>query len=447
MVEHALCLIDSKASLKQNLAFDAEYFFTDSYRRRRKAHASVLCPLGLSANDEFYLWGLLALTFAQPQAEGELHATPHYCLQQLGVIDPESRRGGRQYRRFREVIERLSVVVYRNDHFYDPIRAEHRRVSFGFLSYSLPLDPVSSRAWRIVWDPVFFEFVAAVGGHFRFELATYRKLDPAARRLFLFVSKVFARRDTTPRLNVRHLGEHVIGFSANLDAKSMKVKVSRAVDRLVEVGVLAPCGELFRKHGKGEYSLILARGPYFKQRPGIAGGNPQEPALLDPLLAIGFGRPAAERLLRRYPPRLLREWADITLAARERFGEAGFTRSPQAYFVDNVKHAAAGNRTPPDWWHEVRKAERTALEKRLAPVICGIGDTNEIDDGVQLVDESRQLHEKVRADLFSDFLATGATYADAAAKADRLARHHVRKRPASTPGLAKLGSLLRSRTS
>src|SRR5690349_1171287 len=74
LVEHALCPIDSKASLKQNLVFDADYFFVDSVRRRRKAHATVLCPLGLSANDEFFLWGLLALTFAQPQAENELHA-------------------------------------------------------------------------------------------------------------------------------------------------------------------------------------------------------------------------------------------------------------------------------------------------------------------------------------------------------------------------------------
>jgi hypothetical protein len=46
------------------------------------------------------------------------------------------------------------------------------------------------------------------------------------------------------------------------------------------------------------------------------------------------------------------------LAAKERFGDAFFKRSPQAYFVDNVKHAAAGTRTPPDWWHELRKAEQ-----------------------------------------------------------------------------------------
>ena len=99
----------------------------------------MTCPLGLTAHDEFYLWGLLALTFSQPEPESEFHATPHYCLRQLGVIDQHDRRGGRQYRQFSTALERLSAVRYQNQAFYDPVRAEHRRVSFGLFSYSLPL--------------------------------------------------------------------------------------------------------------------------------------------------------------------------------------------------------------------------------------------------------------------------------------------------------------------
>jgi hypothetical protein len=62
-------------------------------------------------------------------------------------------------------------------------------------------------------------------------------------------------------------------------------------------------------------------------------------------------------LLHRYPKTLLREWTDITLAAEERFGPSFFKKSPAAYFVDNVKHAAAGTRTAPDWWLEMHKHE------------------------------------------------------------------------------------------
>ena len=73
--------------------------------------------------------------------------------------------------------------------------------------------------------------------------------------------------------------------------------------------------------------------------------------------------------MRGYPIRLLQEWADITLAAIERHGRRFFKRSPQAYFIDNVRHAAAGQRTPPDWWHQLRKSEHQVARRsaRLAP--------------------------------------------------------------------------------
>ena len=47
----------------------------------------------------------------------------------------------------------------------------------------------------------------------------------------------------------------------------------------------------------------------------------------------------------------------MTLAAKERNGETFFKTSPQAYFVDNLKEQAAGRRTPPDWWRNLRKEE------------------------------------------------------------------------------------------
>ena len=445
LVEHALCPLDTNASLKENVVFAADYFFTDKNHHQQKAHASVVCPFGLSAGDEFFLWGLLALTFAQPESESELHATPHYCLRQLGLIDMNSRRGGRQYDQFRHAIERLSTVTYRNDRFYDPVRAEHRRVNFGFLSYSLPLDPESSRAWRLAWDPLFFEFVAACGGHFRFDLEIYRELDSASRRLFMFVSKVFARRETTPRLNIRHLGEHVIGFSPTLDTRNMKIKIARAIRRLSEAGVVEPSSGLFQKHGAGDYSVTLIRGPYFARRHGQAiNAAVRESAVFGPLLALGLDESTAERLIRQYPPRLLREWSDITLAAKERFGASFFTRSPQAYFVDNLKSAAVGTRTPPDWWHDIRKAEHAASELSIRSTIGNVASDDVPNDPV-LGEESLRLFERIRDDLFARLIAGGETKRDAWVKAARLARDHVAKRDAArTPALSKLGSLIRS---
>ncbi len=239
LVEHSLCPLDPGASLVEGLVHQSAYFFVDKNHRMQRATAHIVSPSGLSATDEFYLWGLLALTFAQPQADTNLFATPHYCLRQLGVIDAQARRGGKQYQDFAKAIERLSQVTYLNDRFYDPVRAEHRKVSFGFMSYSLPLDPESCRAWRIAWDPIFFEIVHAAGGSFRFDLATYKELDPASRRLFLLLCKIFPRRDTSPRFDLSHLAVNVLGFSSTMPIWDLKAKVWRCVCRLAEPEVIA----------------------------------------------------------------------------------------------------------------------------------------------------------------------------------------------------------------
>jgi hypothetical protein len=323
--------------------------------------------LGLSANDEFYLWGLLALAFSQPQPEIEFHATPHYCLRQLGVIDQHDRRGGRQYRQFSAALERLSAVRYQNQAFYDPVRAEHRRVSFGLFSYSLPLDVESSRAWRIVWDPLFFEHVSVIGGNLRFDMEVYRKLDPASRRLFLLLSKVFRRRTKTPTFDLRHLGVQVLGFASTVATRDLKAKVSRCIKRLTELDIVSheEPKQIFVRKADRSVSVRLDRGRYFQQRwrnremPGSV-----ESPLIEPLRAIGVDADAIPRLLDRYPVRVIREWVDITLAAQERFGPGFFKRSPAAYFVDNVRHAGAGTRTPPDWWQELRRAERRGGRRR-----------------------------------------------------------------------------------
>ena len=165
----------------------------------------------MSPNDEFYLWGLLALQLAHGDDDSlELLATPHRCLRQLGLVDGHQNQGKR-YQIFREAVRRLSGVVYRNSAFYDPVRSEHRDVAFGLLKYSLPVDEESSRAWRIVWDPQFLVFSQAVAGSFCFDLTTYRSLDCGSRRLFLLLQKIFWRQPESSAFDVWQLAVDVPG--------------------------------------------------------------------------------------------------------------------------------------------------------------------------------------------------------------------------------------------
>ena len=364
MVEHALCPLGSGQTAGERLVHECEYHYSDAAGHRQTAQVRVACPLGLSAHDEFYLWGLLALTFSQATPEAEFHATPHYCLRQLGVIDQHARRGGRQYQQFSAALERLSVVRYQNGAFFDPIRAEHRRVSFGLFSYSLPLDVESSRTWRIAWDPLFFEAIGAAGGHLRFDIDLYRELDPASRRLFLLLSKVFYRRNKAPAFELRQLAVQVLGFSSTVADRDLKAKVGRCVRKLTRCGIIrsAAPADVFLRRANRSVSVQLERGAHFRRRGDTKSRQTIESPLVEPMLEIGVDAAAIPRILRENSASVIRQWVDITLAAKERFGAPFFRRSPAAYFIDNLRHAAAGTRTPPDWWHDIRHAERRRRE-------------------------------------------------------------------------------------
>ena len=373
LVEHALCPLDSSAALREGLIHQTEFLYVDANRHQRKASAKVVCPFGLSPGDEFYLWGLIALTLFQSEPSVEFYATPHYCLTALGLIARPGTQtatttaragGGKTYALFRQAITRLSTVTYISDRFYDPVRGEHRDVAFGFLSYSLPADPTSSRAWRFVWDPMFFEFCQAARGSLAFDLETYRSLDFASRRLFLLLKKIFWRQPQSPAFDVQHLGVNLLGFAPSLDIRDLKVKIGRCAERLEAQGIVAPAdGALgtnvkgrFEKKGVGAYVVRFRRGPYFDvPAVGFSACNIASP-LVEPLRAIGFDDGGIARILTKYNSQLIQVWSDITLAAKER--SPGFFKvSPQAYFMDNAEQAARGLRTPPDWWHEHRKEE------------------------------------------------------------------------------------------
>lgn len=442
LVEHALCPLDTAAGLVRGRTHRSAFYYLDAHRHRQTATAEVLCPLGLSPSDEFYLWGLMALALAQPEPGLEFYATPHYCLTELGVIAPApggaggGARGGKNYALFRQSITRLAAVTYLNDRFYDPIRGEHRSVAFGFLSYSLPPDPASSRAWRIVWDPIFFEFCQAVRGSLVFDLELYRSLDFASRRLFLLLKKIFHRNPSSPAFDLRHLGVHVLGFAPSIDVWNLKSKLAQVIRKLAERELIAlPPGtsrpaELFEKTGVGQYVIRFQRGPYFEKPPAAGSARtPTRSALHDPLAAIGFEEAAIRRIETRYKTSLIQVWTDITLAAMEK-GADFFTRGPQAYFLDNIAKAAQGTRTPPDWWYEHRKAERKRLQEP-DPTPPGQRTPSRKPDGEHafaeyLRTEAREEFGALIERLCAQYETAGQPRREAARHAEDVARLHMR---------------------
>jgi len=308
-------------------------------------------------------------------------------------------------------------------------------VAFGFLKYSLPLETESSRTWRFLWDQQFFEFCQATGGSFHFDLTTYRQLDYASRRLFVLLQKIFWRHDASPAFDVGQLATGTLGFAPTIPVFDLKSRVVRCTQRLLDAGIIRlPPGcksprDLIVKCGVSTYSIVFHRGSYF-DRPEATRSvlSDADSPLIDPLRAIGFDDHAIRRLLRTYKPAVLQTWADITLAARERHGEKFFSKSAAANFLDNVKHAAAGNRTAPDWWRQLR-TEELRREQQLRPVdsITGGGDA-EAAFRTYLETEAREVFDRVLSDLTAQLRAAGSDPADAADKAQRMAHVHLRNR-------------------
>ena len=359
LAEHSLCPLDSRSSLVRNLVHETEFRYSDSRRKRRTAQVRVSCPNGLSASDEFYLWGLLALTMSQPGDRADLVATPHWCLKQLGVVNSGSGRGTEHYRLFRDALRRLSAVHYHCDAFYDPARGEHREVAFHFFSMTLPVDPVSSRAWCLNWDRTFLDLTKHGSSHLRFDLELYRKLDPATRRLFLFISKIFHRREHLPQFALKHLANDVLGYARTVSPRDLRIKVLRCLKRLEAADVVRNTG--VTRVGRNHYVVNACRGRHFDRRRETVSNDRDLQPVLETLLSLGFKVGAATGLIRRYPVRLVEQWADITQAKLEHHGRKSFRKSPAAYLVNNVSMASKGRRTPPDWYHTTKRTENADL--------------------------------------------------------------------------------------
>lgn len=406
LVEHSLCPLDPRASLRPHLTHTCRYRYVDPTSGPSTAQVVVNSPRGLAARDEFYLWGLLGITFAQQDPSADLYVTPHYCLRQLGIIEGES-KGGESYRLFREALRRLAAVHYENDRFYDPVRREYREVAFGFLSYSLPTNPESNRAWRIAWDPLFFEICQASGSRLGFDLIAYRELDPASRRLLLLLQKVFWRRRQSPRFELGHLGTNILGYSESLDARTLRIKVKRSAATLAGAGVILPNNAggrpWFSMSRQGRTIVQFQRGPNLDRAPSF--GKlipPNHSPLRDPLVAIGFDDLQIQQITSRYPARQVQLWSDVTLAALEHKGRTFFRRSPQAFFIDNIKKGSKGERTCPDWFLDLRKKEELNSGPRRKEPAGGHGKQPASANGFRRAIEGTDAERVVR-DMLQSF--------------------------------------------
>lgn len=264
IVETALSPLDYHPGSSLRHTTEFHYFTKD--RRKHTGSVTVTAPDGLSPTDELILYGLMAITFVDRNPVLELTATPHFLCRQLGLPI-----GGTHYKRLRESISRLSTVHYRNTAWWDRQRGQHRDVGFHFLSYDLstetkPTDR-SREPWTLIWDPLFFRLMLQSQGFIWFDFQSYRKLkQPAARRGFLLLQKIFHHRDTTPKFDLKAFATNQLGYSPSLELKSIRQKIKRIIQNWQELGVVdenADPEQFFDQTGPGQWTICLRRGSRF----------------------------------------------------------------------------------------------------------------------------------------------------------------------------------------
>ncbi len=155
-------------------------------------------------------------------------------------------------------------------------------------------------------------------------------------------------------------------------------------------------------------------------------------SIYDPLRTIGFDAETIICVSRRFKHDRVQQWADITLAARERHGLAFFNKSPQAYFIDNLRQAADGGRTPPDCWWECKREREQRISSPLArKLVESCGSTRRNSDRAfleYLKGDGRADFERVTREVLSDLCRGGMPRDEAFKRATELSHDHLKRR-------------------
>ena len=425
-IEHALSPLGEHGPFNRV----ANYFYSLN-GKRTLGTANISAAVGYEPEDDFYLWGLLALTLSQEVREPKLYCSARYILRQLNLGE-----GGKNIATLRKALTRLGSVRYENDSFYDPIRKTHRHVQFGLLSFNLPTRDDSIQGWHIYWDQAFFEMVEPLGGFHAFDLDNFRKLKPAAGRLFLWLSKYFyssSRRKEPVKLtafqDVQHLSVHVLGYADDLQPKTYNQKLKACIRALEGMRVISD-GTTIEKTGKGKFRVRFTRGAYFDEAPTEKPVKKKDQAVFDTLKRIGLEPNCIRWVVRDFKIGLVNQWADVTFAAIE---EGRIKTTAQQFFMHHLKKAKAGEVTPPDWFRERErdKIRSQSVEVRKQLEDLGIrpcpGPAISDDEGFEqfLQTEGRGDYRMLVRNIFTDLRRGQVDTDEARVEAEKRARKEL----------------------
>jgi hypothetical protein len=238
---------------------------------------------------------------------------------------------------------------------------------------------------------------------------------------------------------------NVLGFSETIALRNLKQKVKRAALRLgaqniIQISQNVDTRQLFVDREDGGASLRLRRGPAFRKASRQLDVDAvRSLPIFEPLSAIGLDDKAIGWVAKNFRHQLIQQWADITLAAKERHGLTFFRKSPQAYFMNNLREAAENGRTPPDWWWACKREEEKRIAapaaKRLVEQVERLVDRREHSESKSeaaflnyLRGAGRTEFDGLLRQMFADFRLNGMPVEQAHQRATEICVGHLRRR-------------------
>lgn len=338
------------------------------------------------------------------------------------------------------------------------VRGELCDTRFGFFKRRKPTGEGTERGDRFIWDQQFFEFAQHAYGRMKFPFRQYQQYSPGARRLFLLLRKFFHRRAMTPEFDLSDLAVNKLGLHSGTRIPDLKKLVTAYAQELLDDGVLelpadaTQLRDCYVKRTAGEYRIRFHRGP--KALRAEEGRDDQRDSALRLLLRdLDISPTGISWTLDHSNGDTIREWIDITLAAKER----GIIKTtPAAFFMDNLKQAVTGCRQPPDWWRDIRKQEDEKewqdARQILRSHVRAQGDPQSMTptfDEYMHTDTAQDAFARVCRELFDVCATTSMSDDDRQAFVNRQGMHRMRSlyntqysRPVSS-GPQSLSDILR----
>ena len=137
--------------------------------------------------------------------------------------------------------------------------------------------------------------------------------------------------------------------------------------------------------------------------------------------------------MKRYPARQVQVWSDVTLAALERHGRTFFSRNPQAFFLNNVRHAVENGRTPPDWFVALQQCERRATGARGRENGNNAADIKFLSRIDSSTEDAAAVYEQVVSEMLAHFQSAGQPTHLAEQNARRFAGEYVGRAQSEKP--------------